>query len=427
MKSRFRILRLLVLSLFVIMGVVSVAAQDNTGDPPPQIDNALAALSQGVRADLTLNDLAGYSWSQEDFGDASLGCPRPGQMYAQVVTPGYQFIMMYDGTTYDYRVSEEGDNVVLCDSFPTVPQDPTAAPSTPVATCGDQYTVEEGEILIDIAQQCNTTIAAIMAANPDIPNPSLIFSGQTLLIPEMNGQRFVSIRPESGPPGTVVTVYASGFPPGAQVQLGIGPPASEYRVVATREIGASSQLNTTVQISSQLTPPDERVVVVVFNNDVTVSEVFTVTDPQLATPVPTATPPEDALSFETQFYLVALGDGGQSGESIGCGDSLVPVDIDFDAATAPMTAALNALFSIDSRIYGQSGLYNALYQSDLSVDSLDIVDNVATINLSGTIQIGGVCDEPRLVAQIEEVALQYASVDQVSILLNGTPIEDTLG
>jgi len=425
MKSTNRLWLLIFLVATLFIGVMPMLAQDE--DVPSQIDFVLASLSQGVREDVTVDDLAGYTWEQRDFPDASLGCPSE-EMYAQVITPGYQFTLMYDGMTYDYRVSDDGEQVVLCDSFPTVPQDPTATPTseTPVETCEDGYTVTEGEILIDIADTCNTTVAAIMAANPDIPNPSLIYSGQTLVIPEMDGQRFVSIRPESGAPGTTVTVYASGFPPGSQVQLGIGPPESEYNVVANREIGASGQLNTTVQISPQIVPPNERVVVVVLNGDVTVSEVFSVTQPQQDTPVPTPTDPADEFTFETDFYLVALGDAGRSGNPIGCDDSLVAVTVEFAPDISPMMASLQQLFSIDTRVYGQSGLYNALYQSDLSVESLDIVDGVATINLSGTIRTGGVCDEPRLIAQIEQIALQYPSIDNVTVLVNGTPLADSL-
>jgi spore germination protein GerM len=37
-----------------------------------------------------------------------------------------------------------------------------------------------------------------------------------------------------------------------------------------------------------------------------------------------------------------------------------------------------------------------------------------------------VCDEPRVRAQLRETALQYATVDRVSILVDGTPLEELL-
>ena len=35
--------------------------------------------------------------------DGSLGCPKPGMAYTQMVTDGYQVVVSVGGTTYDYR------------------------------------------------------------------------------------------------------------------------------------------------------------------------------------------------------------------------------------------------------------------------------------------------------------------------------------
>lgn len=45
--------------------------------------------------------------------DASLGCPKPGMMYAQMVTPGYQIILSVGGEEYDYHGSAL--EVFLCE------------------------------------------------------------------------------------------------------------------------------------------------------------------------------------------------------------------------------------------------------------------------------------------------------------------------
>lgn len=39
------------------------------------------------------------------FPDASLGCPAPGMLYAQVITPGNQVIVEADGRRFDVRVA----------------------------------------------------------------------------------------------------------------------------------------------------------------------------------------------------------------------------------------------------------------------------------------------------------------------------------
>jgi hypothetical protein len=90
---------------------------------------------------------------------------------------------------------------------------------------------------------------------------------------------------------------------------------------------------------------------------------------------------------------------------------------------APLTAALNKPLAIDTREYGRSGLYNALYQSDLALESVNLTAGKAVIRLSGTLRLGGVCDDPRVAAQLRETALQFSTVQEVLVLINGTPLE----
>jgi spore germination protein GerM len=84
------------------------------------------------------------------------------------------------------------------------------------------------------------------------------------------------------------------------------------------------------------------------------------------------------------------------------------------------------MFTIDNEFYGQSGLYNALHQSNLSVQGIDIDNGHATIALNGDLQMGGTCDTPRIEAQLTQTALQYSTIDTVSITINGQPLEDIL-
>ncbi|MCA1553268.1 MAG: GerMN domain-containing protein, partial [Chloroflexi bacterium] len=95
-------------------------------------------------------------------------------------------------------------------------------------------------------------------------------------------------------------------------------------------------------------------------------------------------------------------------------------------ASAPLQAVIRDLLSLHDQFYGQSGLYNSLYRSTLQLDSATIANGRATINLSGTIRVNGVCDSPRVVAQIQETALQFSTVKQVSIFVNGQDINTVL-
>jgi hypothetical protein len=60
-------------------------------------------------ADATLITIAPVEWS-----DGSLGCPKPGMNYLQVITPGYQITLEAQGQRYEYHTDQRGA-VVRCD------------------------------------------------------------------------------------------------------------------------------------------------------------------------------------------------------------------------------------------------------------------------------------------------------------------------
>jgi hypothetical protein len=136
--------------------------------------------------------------------------------------------------------------------------------------------------------------------------------------------------------------------------------------------------------------------------------------------------PAGAGTAQVKIFLIAVGDNGVSGPKIGCGDSAVGVIRVVPVTKAPLTAALNELFSLHDQFYGQSGLQNFLYQSRLQLQSVAIANGVATIKLTGTLLLGGVCDSPRVDAQITNTALQFSTVHSVDVSINGKPLKDLL-
>ena len=46
--------------------------------------------------------------------DGSLGCPQPGMMYIQVLTPGYLVVLEVGGDMYNYHAGESG-HFLLCE------------------------------------------------------------------------------------------------------------------------------------------------------------------------------------------------------------------------------------------------------------------------------------------------------------------------
>ena len=46
--------------------------------------------------------------------NSSLGCPQPGMMYAQVITPGFRIVLTVEGQTYEYH-TDQSHILILCD------------------------------------------------------------------------------------------------------------------------------------------------------------------------------------------------------------------------------------------------------------------------------------------------------------------------
>ena len=152
----------------------------------------------------------------------------------------------------------------------------------------------------------------------------------------------------------------------------------------------------------------------------------TATQVQPAPPTPVAPTSTTATEQNVKIVLIALEDNGQSGTLVGCGDSAIPINVTIPPTQGVLRAALEKLFSAKQEFYGESGYYNALYQSDLDVAGVTIEQGKATIRLTGTIMLGGTCDAPRVQAQIEQTALQFSTVNDVDVFVNDVPLEDIL-
>jgi hypothetical protein len=126
-----------------------------------------------------------------------------------------------------------------------------------------------------------------------------------------------------------------------------------------------------------------------------------------------------------KIFVIAVDDNGQAGIPVGCGDSAVPVMVEIPPTQEVLKAAVEALLSVKDEYYGQSGLYNALYQSDLQVESVSVDTNgKASVYLTGNLIMGGDCDTPRVLAQVKQTVLQFPTVKNVTIFINGKPLSD---
>ena len=88
---------------------------------PPVVGEAPPAILAAARADLvartTAVAAAGATVIRSEavaWPDGSLGCRVIGELYPQVITPGYWIVFTVDGKEYDYRATEAGF-VRLCE------------------------------------------------------------------------------------------------------------------------------------------------------------------------------------------------------------------------------------------------------------------------------------------------------------------------
>jgi hypothetical protein len=101
-----------------------------TPSPPPPVTPQLQKLIDQSRQDLAqrlginVDDISLLEASSVTWPDASLGCPREGMGYAQVLTPGYLIRLQAGEQEYEYHAGR-GMAVIYCEN-PTPP-----VPGTP--------------------------------------------------------------------------------------------------------------------------------------------------------------------------------------------------------------------------------------------------------------------------------------------------------
>jgi hypothetical protein len=93
--------------------------------PSPSSDSSSNAEAQAA-VDAALQDAAGrlslatgagdmhvQQVDARQWPDSSLGCPRPGVMYSQIVTPGYLIVISAAGKQLEYHADSRG-RIVFC-------------------------------------------------------------------------------------------------------------------------------------------------------------------------------------------------------------------------------------------------------------------------------------------------------------------------
>jgi hypothetical protein len=108
-------------------------------EPPAEAEQAIRLAREDLARRLGLAPKAIRLVSVEamEWRDTSLGCPQPGMMYAQVITPGFRVVLEAKGQKYQYH-TDAGRFVVLCrgeglpiEPVPLMPVAPHGMPGKP--------------------------------------------------------------------------------------------------------------------------------------------------------------------------------------------------------------------------------------------------------------------------------------------------------
>lgn len=171
-----------------LLGTTAVFAQEN---PPDVINAALADLNQQTGAALTLESPElQWSWAQETYPDASLGCPQPDQMYAQVVTEGYLFLFTYRGQTYDYRAPVDGQMAILCSSYPAQTLPLAEATADPLAANPAENAAENAAAMTLISTTTAGQVTQVAAIQGEFVAPlAWLPGGNTVAVASLPGAR----------------------------------------------------------------------------------------------------------------------------------------------------------------------------------------------------------------------------------------------
>lgn len=152
--------------------------------------------------------------------------------------------------------------ITVQESPPNTTQNAAIVPVT--GGCADPTIVQPGDWLLKIAAKCNTSLSAILLANPQIINPDLIYPNQQLIMRNNSAAGPVPVT-GLGPSiqsGAELRVQAINLLPNTPVKIGIGPKnAGYYTVLASNVTDGSGYLTTHITVPA--TPDSETLWVIV--------------------------------------------------------------------------------------------------------------------------------------------------------------------
>lgn len=362
------------------------AAGSGTGEPGAPIVSeedirGLVAAWLGQQLNIPGAQVDAVSVIRNDWPDACLGLPQEGEQCAQVITPGWRLVLRANGQDYVVRSNLTGTVIRLA---PMGSETSEVGDGTVEATNG----VDEGTVT---APGVGTGTVEPGAGTP---------SGTDDDTGTGTGQETDTVGGTSMP--------EVGGTPGDEDGIGTGQETDTVSGTSMPEVEGTPSLPGAGTGTSTETPR------------------------RTGTATGGTGPGAGQSGTESgniQLFFVRLEDNGQSGQLVGCGDSLVAVDSDVTASADVannLRLAYRALFETDSADLNEQGLYTAFTTADLRLESVSFNNGSAIVRLFGDYTLGGECDGPRVEAQLESIAQQFDEVNEVEIYLNDEILSDAL-
>lgn len=132
------------------------------------------------------------------------------------------------------------------------------------------HRVAPGETLFSLAERYGTSVEALLEANPglDIDNLEI---GLTIHVPgippdgdggPIAGEPTINVQPLAGGPGAPINVSGDNYIPGRTVEIGVGPPQSEWRPLEQVQVQPDGEVEAHVQIPENARPGGQLVFVI---------------------------------------------------------------------------------------------------------------------------------------------------------------------
>jgi len=96
--------------------------------PHALLDAIIADLAE--RLEISPDEITVIQARAVEWNDGSLGCPQPGMMYIQVITPGFRVVLLAKDQLFDYHTDTKAQ-FVLCNPDGVIDDPPPLLPIKP--------------------------------------------------------------------------------------------------------------------------------------------------------------------------------------------------------------------------------------------------------------------------------------------------------